>query len=166
MNWAHDDRALPRSGFPIRTPPDQSLLSGSPGLFAASHVLLRLLAPRHPPCALSSLTMLASGHAYYGMPSRNRLGELPRACSLLTDYPSRLSKTETGRCPAHIASSFEIAREAPFPHIPDHSLLDDGADGDRTHDLRLAKPALSQLSYSPVAPGAFAAPMGRWRWAQ
>jgi hypothetical protein len=24
-----------------------------------------------------------------------------------------------------------------------------GADGDRTHDLRLAKPALSQLSYSP-----------------
>src|SRR2546425_11806803 len=28
------------------------------------------------------------------------------------------------------------------PHI-------DGADGDRTHDLRLAKPALSQLSYSP-----------------
>jgi hypothetical protein len=25
-----------------------------------------------------------------------------------------------------------------------------GADGHRTHDLRLAKPALSQLSYSPV----------------
>jgi hypothetical protein len=29
----------------------------------------------------------------------------------------------------------------------------DGADGDRTHDLRLAKPALSQLSYSPYAMG-------------
>src|SRR5689334_5663309 len=28
--------------------------------------------------------------------------------------------------------------------VPTH-----GADGDRTHDLRLAKPALSQLSYSP-----------------
>ena len=28
----------------------------------------------------------------------------------------------------------------------------DGADGDRTHDLRLAKPALSQLSYSPADP--------------
>src|SRR4030095_6634904 len=27
-----------------------------------------------------------------------------------------------------------------------------GADGDRTHDLRLAKPALSQLSYSPADP--------------
>jgi hypothetical protein len=30
-----------------------------------------------------------------------------------------------------------------------------GADGDRTHDLRLAKPALSHLSYGPVGPGAF-----------
>jgi hypothetical protein len=28
--------------------------------------------------------------------------------------------------------------------------FDGGADGDRTHDLRLAKPALSQLSYGPV----------------
>ena len=28
---------------------------------------------------------------------------------------------------------------------------DHGADGDRTHDLRLAKPALSQLSYSPLS---------------
>ena len=29
-----------------------------PSLFAAYHVLLRLLVPRHPPCALSSLTCL------------------------------------------------------------------------------------------------------------
>jgi hypothetical protein len=92
MNWAHDDRALPRSGCPIRRSPDQSLLSGSPGLIAASHVLRRLLAPRHPPCALSSLTMIAARHPKFRMPCRNRLGELPRACSL-TDYPSRLSKT-------------------------------------------------------------------------
>jgi hypothetical protein len=31
------------------------MVSSSPGLFAAAHVLLRLLAPRHPPCALSLL---------------------------------------------------------------------------------------------------------------
>src|SRR5262245_57815523 len=67
MNWVHDDRALPRSGFPIRRSPDQSLLSGSPGLFAASHVLRRLLAPRHPPCALSSLTMIATRHVTAAM---------------------------------------------------------------------------------------------------
>ena len=50
-------RALPRVGFPIRTPRDQRLVSTYPGLFAAAHVLLRLLAPRHPPCALCLLIM-------------------------------------------------------------------------------------------------------------
>ncbi len=35
-------------GFPIRTSPDQSLVSGSPKLIAATRVLLRLLSPRHP----------------------------------------------------------------------------------------------------------------------
>jgi hypothetical protein len=29
-------------------------------------------------------------------------------------------------------------------------MTDGGADRDRTDDLRLAKPALSQLSYSPI----------------
>src|SRR5437764_13912058 len=48
-------RALPRAGFPIRTSRDQRLVSTYSGLFAAAHVLLRLLAPRHPPCALSLL---------------------------------------------------------------------------------------------------------------
>src|SRR5438270_628875 len=45
-------RALPRVGFPIRTSRDQRLVSTSSGLIAAAHVLHRLLAPRHPPCAL------------------------------------------------------------------------------------------------------------------
>jgi hypothetical protein len=49
--------ALPAVGFPIRTSSDQSLVSGSPGLFAATHVLLRLLSPRHPSCALCSLVI-------------------------------------------------------------------------------------------------------------
>lgn len=50
-NWK-----LPQLGFPIRTPPDQSLLTAPRGSFVVRHVLHRLLAPRHPPCALSSLT--------------------------------------------------------------------------------------------------------------
>jgi hypothetical protein len=45
-------RALPRVGFPIRTSRDQRLVSTFPGLIAAARVLHRLLAPRHPPCAL------------------------------------------------------------------------------------------------------------------
>src|ERR1044072_4745651 len=48
-------RALPRARFPIRTSRDQRLVSTYSGLFAAAHILLRLLAPRHPPCALSLL---------------------------------------------------------------------------------------------------------------
>ena len=42
-------------GFPIRKSPDQRLVGNSPKLFAATHVLHRLSAPRHPPHALSSL---------------------------------------------------------------------------------------------------------------
>src|ERR687886_3128858 len=45
-------RALPRVGFPIRKSRDRRLVSTSPGLIAAAHVLHRLSTPRHPPCAL------------------------------------------------------------------------------------------------------------------
>ncbi len=58
-----DDRLLRRPGSPIRTPPDQSLFSGSPKLFAANRVLPRLSAPRHPPSALLSLTVALSGQS-------------------------------------------------------------------------------------------------------
>src|SRR3982751_5253598 len=44
------------SGFPIRTPWDHSLVDSSPRPIAASHVLHRLLVPRHPPFALDNLT--------------------------------------------------------------------------------------------------------------
>ena len=44
--------ALPVMGFPIRRSRGQRLVSTSPELIAAAHVLHRLLAPRHPPCAL------------------------------------------------------------------------------------------------------------------
>ena len=42
-----------RAGFPHSDIPGSMPASGSPGLFAAGHVLRRLSAPRHPPCALS-----------------------------------------------------------------------------------------------------------------
>ena len=47
-----ESRSVSRS----RTSPDHSLLGGSPRHIAACNVLHRLLAPRHPPCTLSSLT--------------------------------------------------------------------------------------------------------------
>ena len=42
-------------GFPHSDISGSSPICGSPKLFAAYYVLLRLLVPRHPPCALCSL---------------------------------------------------------------------------------------------------------------
>ena len=66
MNLLHVTAALPAVGFPIRTSTDQSLVGGSPWLIAATHVLRRLLEPRHPPHTLSSLVTLNSD-----LPSRS-----------------------------------------------------------------------------------------------
>ena len=48
-------QVLTHAGFPIQKSPDQCLFSNSPKLIAAFHVFHRLLAPRHPPYALTSL---------------------------------------------------------------------------------------------------------------
>ncbi len=47
---------IPRTGFPHSDICGSQLYHNSPQLFAVIHVLLRPLTPRHPPCALSSLT--------------------------------------------------------------------------------------------------------------
>src|SRR5882757_9524619 len=55
MCSGRSDWALPQPGFPIRRSTDQSLVDSSPWLFAATHVLHRHLAPRHPPLTLCNL---------------------------------------------------------------------------------------------------------------
>src|SRR6266536_1391487 len=59
------DTACPVPGFPIRTSSDQRLVGSFPRLIAASYVLHRLLAPRHPPCALSNLATGKDARARY-----------------------------------------------------------------------------------------------------
>src|ERR1700757_1884136 len=56
--WVHRAvrRVYPR-GFPHSEIPGSKPACGSPRLIAACHVLHRRLLPRHPPCALSSLTI-------------------------------------------------------------------------------------------------------------
>src|SRR3954470_21456082 len=49
-------------GSPIRTSSDQRSVGSSPRLNAASHVLHRLLVPRHPPCALNNLATQKTPH--------------------------------------------------------------------------------------------------------
>ncbi len=65
-------------GFPIRRSPDITPVCGSPELIAACHVLHRLFLPRHPPCALSSLTIEL-------IPRRKR------SCCLLLDHSMHIS---------------------------------------------------------------------------
>src|SRR6185295_1558895 len=55
------------AGFPHSDIRGSTPACDSPQLFAANHVLHRLLTPRHPPCALSSLTtnlLQAPGRAF------------------------------------------------------------------------------------------------------
>ncbi len=125
-------------GFPIRKSPDQSLLSGSPKLIAASHALHRLLAPRHSPCALNSLT---------------NMQELSCACTRRLPVHTKFS---CQRSSGTIPRSPNWLPRAPKMHDWTLELANsritatNGADGHRTHDPRLAKPVLSQLSYSPT----------------
>ena len=57
----HRVPGLPPGGFPHSGIPGLSVACTYPGLIAACHALLRLLAPRHPPYALSNLTFFANG---------------------------------------------------------------------------------------------------------
>src|SRR5690606_8075503 len=73
-------------GSPIRKSPDQRLVAGSPRLIAGSHVLHRLLVPRHPPWALSNLlvrapaTPLCSSQASEGgLPAPSEPNSVPTA---------------------------------------------------------------------------------------
>jgi hypothetical protein len=53
-----------RDGFPHSEISGSKPACGSPKLIAACHVLHRLLAPRHPPYALSSLTIKLTPHVF------------------------------------------------------------------------------------------------------
>src|SRR4026209_2777210 len=79
--------ALPHVGFPIRTSRHHRLVSISTGLIAAAHVLHRLSAPRHPPCALVLLIEKNTFH-HYGVFKVRADQELMRAC------PSKLNSVE------------------------------------------------------------------------
>ena len=74
------------AGFPHSDISGSKPVSGSPKLFAAYHVLHRLSLPRHPPYALSSLTiknctivanLRTTLHALHALPSTRTCSFLP-----------------------------------------------------------------------------------------
>src|SRR5204863_2810614 len=116
MDSAWSTRALPRVGFPIRRSRDQRLVSTSPALIAAAHVLHRLLAPRHPPCAL--VLLIEKNTLCVAMEfSRCRGALRPRENRPRLDGLSKLSSVCRGRhcsrrpgCPDELNRSSEHQR--------------------------------------------------------
>jgi hypothetical protein len=118
MYSAYGDTALPVPGFPIRESAGQRLFSTSPRLIAAVHALHRLLVPRHPPCALTILTVIVDNNdarrrrGYNGDLSvveeqASRLFFVAMLCSFQGperaqpgDFPAGLSKLSSTRPPA------------------------------------------------------------------
>src|SRR5688572_13203909 len=68
---------MTRRGFPHSDIPGSKLVCSSPRLIAAYRVLHRLLAPRHSPYALSSLTTSVSSSRQLTPGFGHRLWEIP-----------------------------------------------------------------------------------------
>ena len=119
--------------FPHSDTPGSMDICSSPGLFAAYHVFLRLLVPRHPPCALSSLTSLCSVYSV-----------TPAGCvfCLFSDVLTRSFDLISDRF--NMRFSRYVLVLSCF-----HQCKHSGDKGIRTPDPLLARQVLSQLSYIP-----------------
>jgi hypothetical protein len=124
-------------GSPIRTPSDQRSVGSSPRHIAASHVLHRLLVPRHPPCALNILTTHnppPHGHR----PCRRRDTYKQTLCRH-TLCRHTLCKTEIKRCSRPLCSSQRPTRAPstrPHQHREHSAGLRPGRPGQRQQPLR------------------------------
>jgi hypothetical protein len=146
---AVDDPACTESGCPIRRPRDLSLLGGSPEIIAAFHVLHRLLAPRHPPCTLGSwhsiFHLSAPPAAFAADASPIHMSKSARLASRApSGRPGSIRPRGPSCSPSRRGATHLATVKARLARGPG------GDDRDRTGNLRLAKPALSPLSYIPA----------------
>ena len=120
---------MSQSGFPHSEIPGSKPACGSPRLIAACHVLHRLLAPRHSPYALSSLTKCSLHLTFLLLRPEGRIGheyvvkKLPIAEYSVVKKPS-LSDRRRAAVKKNRGGEYR----------------------DRTGDLLVANQALSQLS--------------------
>ena len=147
MYSGRSDGLLRPLGFPIRKSPDQCSVGNSPELFAATHVLHRLSAPRHPPHALSSLlTSISLTRSTLTASSRSQTRDRgPGPCSSQRASGNAENSTHSK---LNSVSSYALFKERARPHACHRANLVELI-GIRTDDLQLAKLVLSQLSYSP-----------------
>ena len=140
-------------GFPHSDMPGSKIAPISPGLFAGCHVLHRLLPPRHPPDAL---LLLHSSWQKQTRPKTGRSclsssGSLSATAQERSDFRHSVSIgifMPTNTSLFTMSNSAAASAAYPSTGISDHPNLG-GGERDRTDDLKLAKLALSQLSYAP-----------------
>jgi hypothetical protein len=166
-------------GFPHSEISGSTPVCGSPKLIAACHVLHRLILPRHPPCALSSLvieftrtqkpTLRRYPYAFRLLKTLNIHLESPdprkqpaawRLSLVVTITQSIQLSNITGLTPAHpgvqtCLERYPVQGSELSPSTSANALSFfrekiGGAARDRTVDPLLAKQVLSQLSYSPT----------------
>ena len=117
---------LQPGGLPHSDTPGSSPVCGSPGIFAAYRVLPRLPKPRHPPCALTSLSLSESFlireivnllyhynlliSIYYTLPRCN-LSELSMISRPFADGLPYVTKIEDQHKASHLASRASRCRE-------------------------------------------------------
>src|SRR5690348_6235761 len=96
---------MSQGGFPHSEISGSKPVCGSPKLIAAYHVLLRLLAPRHSPYALSSLTIRNPGtnaHRLHTRRSPHAIVPMHTACVWSEKLPFAgysVVKDHSGLCP-------------------------------------------------------------------
>ena len=146
MNSGRRTAALPAVGFPIRTPPDQSLVSGSPKLFAATRVLHRLLSPRHPSCALCSLVIVSSSSTFSPRRPRSSAVLLPgltgRSPALLSLH-LRICNYQRPSLQIRLSGGGRIARA--IPAKPTEFPLERATPEGRTRPAGIARLARAQV---------------------
>ena len=169
--FAQHDFNSSKPGFPIRTSTPHRLFDSSALLFAAFHVLLRLLPPRHPLRALLLLDFITLmglfscfrplGRFVLYLYTQSFLSLIVLLKNFFEDLLALHTRIFLKRTVIDFHRSDPVNRTTlqllvpftpsdPFVHPFFVSALPGGAEEDRTPDLRIANATLSQLSYSPI----------------
>jgi hypothetical protein len=171
MCSARGIQVSPWMGCPIRTSSDHRLPAAPRGISLPGHVLLRPQMPRHPPCALRAnppavhqFTRTSTAQRFTPRPVMHTnthpltlhvppLIAPPRLQPLsmpVTRHPLRARNHDTPQANATSQMRVPYIFFLRVLRAPSVVKVTGGAAGTRTPDLRLAKAALSRLSYSPV----------------
>src|SRR5262245_46599097 len=125
MCSGRSDWALPQPGCPIRRSTDQSLVDSSPWLFAATHVLHRHLAPRHPPLALCSLKS-HTPHTFRDRDLGTRRRHTNQEADSWLSFQDARARYAVLKDRAETTNMCEVSRRRYFNHLTSH----DGAELD------------------------------------